>query len=92
MIKYKLVDKDGYTQRGEAGETYWLDGTKKVAIGTGKELCTKDVIHYYDDPLLAVLFNPIHANITSPRLIEIEIDKVTNHDGLKGGFHTRLSN
>ena len=85
MIKYKLVDLDGYTRRGRNGETYWLDGLEKIAQGEGKELCSADVIHYYNHPLLAVLFNPIHASIKNPRLIEIEIDKEWACDGLKGG-------
>lgn len=85
MVKYKLVDTEGYTRRGETGETLWLDGLEKVAFGKGTVLCTADVIHYYDHPLLSVLFNPAHANIQNPRLIEIEIDKSVAHDGLKGG-------
>ena len=83
--KYKLIDHEGYTRRGQEGEMYWLDGLEKTAIGKGKELCTKDVIHYYDHPLLAVLFNSIHANIEKPKLIEIKIDKAWAQDGLKGG-------
>lgn len=83
--KYKLVDKDGYTRRGESGETYWLDRVEKIATGAGRGLCSSGIIHYYDHPLLAVLFNPIHANISAARLIEIEIDAEIAHDGLKGG-------
>ena len=85
MIKYKLVDQDGYTRRGKEGETYWLDGQEKIAVGGGNKMCSDDVVHYYDHPLLAVLFNPIHANISNPRLIKIKIDKQFAHDGLKGG-------
>ena len=85
MIKYKLVDKDGYTRKGKNGETFWLDKQEKQAHGKGKDLCSGDVIHFYDHPLLAVLFNPIHASITNPRLIAIKIDKTFAHDGLKGG-------
>lgn len=85
QIKYKLVYQDGYTRRGLKGETYWLDGLEKIATGQGNELCTADLIHYYDHPLLSVLFNPVHANFENPRLIEIEIDKECAHDGLKGG-------
>ena len=84
MIKYKLIDKDGYTRKGETNEIYWFDGEEKVATGTGG-LCTDGVIHYYDHPMLAVLFNPIHADIQPPRLIEIETEEEIAHDGLKGG-------
>ena len=85
MIRYKLVDKDGYTRKGMAGETYWLDGEEKAAITKGVELCTSSVIHYYDHPMLAILFNPFHADIQPPRLIEIETEEEIAHDGLKGG-------
>ena len=84
MIKYKLIDKDGYTRKGETNEIYWFDGEEKVATGTGG-LCTDGVIHYYDHPMLAILFNPIHADIQPPRLIEIETEEEIAHDGLKGG-------
>ena len=84
-IKYKLIDKDGYTRRGLEGETYWLDGEMKIAKGTGQSLCSDDVIHFYDHPYLAVISNPIQANIDNPRLIEIEIDKAIVADGLTGG-------
>ena len=83
MIRYKLVDQDGYTRKGMAGETYWLDGGGEGGKTGG--LCTDGVIHYYDHPMLAVLFNPIHANIQPPRLIEIEIDEEKCHESWKGG-------
>lgn len=84
-IKYKLVDEHGYTRKGQKGETYWLDGQDKIALGHREELYTPDAIHYYDHPLLAILFNPIHAGIANPRLIVIQIDKCLARDGLKGG-------
>ena len=84
MIRYKLVDKDGYTRKGETNEIYWLSHEEKVATGTGG-LCTDGVIHYYDHPMLAILFNPFHADIQPPRLIEIETEEEIAHDGLKGG-------
>jgi hypothetical protein len=70
------------------GETFWLDGVEKKAVGKGKTLCSKDLIHYYNDKILAIIFNPIHAKIQNPRLIEIEIDNEISHDGLKGGCKT----
>lgn len=85
MKKYKLVDINGYTRRYREGETYWFDGLEKKAVGKGNKLCTNAVIHWYDYPLLAVLFNPIHTPAGCPRLIEIKIDKEVAHDGLKGG-------
>ncbi|MBT9138751.1 MAG: hypothetical protein DDT31_01326 [Syntrophomonadaceae bacterium] len=84
-IKYKLTDSEGYTRRGCEGEIYWFSGIEQIAIGKGTKLCSEDVIHYYDSPDLAVLYNPIHANIENPRLIEIETGGCVVHDGLKGG-------
>ncbi len=84
-IKYKLVDIEGFTRRGCKNQIYWLDGIEQIASGNGKDLCCDDVIHYYDSPDLAVLYNVIHANIENPCLIVLKIDKCIAHDGLKGG-------
>jgi hypothetical protein len=46
--------------------------------------CSDTALHHYAHPLLAVLFNPIHANIADPVLYEIEIDAEAGTDGLKG--------
>lgn len=85
MIKYKVIDQEGYSRKGEPGETFWLDGVQKIAKGEGNVLCTDNVIHFYDHPALAVLFNSIQAEIENPRMIEIKIDEEVAHDGLKGG-------
>ena len=66
---YKLTDRDGYTRRGRDGETLWEIGVERTASGEG-ELCGPGWIHAYTDPLLAVLLNPIHAEITEPRMFE----------------------
>jgi hypothetical protein len=85
MLKYKLTDADGYTRRRKVGETYWLDGEEKQALGEGVALCTSGVIHFYDSPEIAAFTNPIHAEFTNPRLFELWIDEQVAHDGLKGG-------
>ena len=46
-------------------------------------MCTDQVLHCYNHPLLAVVFNPMHANIQNPKLFEINVDKIVNTDGLK---------
>lgn len=83
--KYKLIDQKGYTRHGQEGETFWLDGQEKEAQGKGSKLCSTDVIHFYNDPIIAIIMNPTHANIPNPRLIEIEIDEIVAPDELKGG-------
>src|SRR3990172_2478560 len=85
MIKYKLTDQDGYTRRGEENETLWEVGQTISARGDGIVLCTDGVIHFYDSPEMAIVMNPIHADIPNPVLWEIEIDAVIAHDGTKGG-------
>ena len=47
-------------------------------------------MHCYSDPLLAILLNPIHANIDNPRLFEVEVERKNLTDnGLKEGW-TRM--
>jgi hypothetical protein len=66
---FKLTDQDGYTRRGTSGETLWLPlGTKIKPLGKGSEPCGPGVLHLYQSEIEAVLYNPLHANIQSPRL------------------------
>ena len=85
LNRYKLLTQDFTTHGG----TRWKGDNGEFitvrAVGTGNRLCTDDVIHFYDHPVLAVLFNSLHANIKSPVLVVIEIDSEVAHDGLKGG-------
>ncbi|HQO21324.1 MAG TPA: hypothetical protein PLA03_13365, partial [Acidobacteriota bacterium] len=81
MKLYKLTDKDGYTRRGEEHETKWGEGVTHRARSKGRELCTDQVIHAYEHPLLAVLHNPIHANIANPVLWEAR-GKIVAREGM----------
>lgn len=85
MKVYKLTDRDGYTRRGMDGETKWGEGVTHEVVGGGTTLCTGGVIHYYDDPALALFMNPIHANLANPVVWEAEIPESIAHDSLKGG-------
>ena len=81
MKKYKLTDQNLQTYNGFQCEL----GVKKTTSGEGN-LCSPGWLHYYHSPLLAVLLNPIHANIKSPRLFEIKAEgKHLDDNGLKGG-------
>ena len=53
--------------------------------GWGKPLCTAGFIHFYRDPLLAILMNPIHANFAKLRLWECEVQGEVIHEPLKSG-------
>ena len=78
---YKLTDRDGNTR----GATAWLPiGTTHGTDGAG-ELCGPGWLHAYTSPLLAVLLNPLHANIPTPRLFEAEGGVEKTDRGLKVG-------
>lgn len=87
MIKYKLTAQNGTTHnyyqwslpKGEK------PGDWHRTSGEG-DLCGPGWLHYYHHPLLAVLLNPIHADIQDPILWEVEVGGEQKDDaGLKGG-------
>ena len=78
---YKLTDENLETYHG----CHWQLGVERSAAGRG-ELCTAGWIHVYDDPLLAIIMNPIHANFQRPRLFEVATrGRVKNDRGMKFG-------
>jgi len=77
---YKLTDEKDCTR-----DTQWGAGVTHKATGTGKEMCSAAVIHVYDHPLKAVMFNQIHANFTSYHLWEVQVKQVVANDKLKAG-------
>ena len=77
---YKLTDQNMQTYDG----FQWTLNKTETADGKG-DLCGPGFLHAYTDPLLAVLLNPIHADIENPRLFRAEgTIKKTDH-GLKVG-------
>jgi hypothetical protein len=63
----------------------WTLGEWCEAPGTGV-LCTNGWLHWYHSAELALLLNPIHANIKNPRLFVAEASGAMRDDlGLKGG-------
>jgi len=82
---YKLTTSTGLTRAGERNETKWGPGITHEAQGSGTELCSDGFIHAYTSPLLAVLLNPIHANIDFPLLWECEGVVLLSDHGLKVG-------
>jgi hypothetical protein len=81
MKYYKLTTQDNTT----TNHTIWGRGVTHKATGQGTALCSCDVIHVYKHPLLAILFNPIHAGIPNPKLWVCKTSKPINTDGLKIG-------
>lgn len=82
----KLVTQDLKTRKGESNETQWKVGEFQKELSGDGNLCGPGWYHYYYDPLLAVLFNPIHASIEKPRLYEVEaLGHHKDDKGIKGG-------
>ena len=75
---YKLTSEDMKTFAG----TEWTVGEWKETSGEG-EMCGPGWLHCYEDPRMAVIFNPIHAVFLKPRLWEIEVAGKHTTDGLK---------
>lgn len=76
---YKLTDMDMRTY----GRTQWELGVPRRAAEGELKQCTKTALHGYTSPLLAVLLNPIHANLSEFRLFECEFTGEVECDGLK---------
>jgi len=80
MKLYKLTDANGCTRN----ETQWGENITHTASGAG-ELCGPGWLHAYEDPLLAVLLNPIYGNVQEPILWGAEgVVEKTDH-GLQVG-------
>lgn len=79
MKYYKLLNQDLTSYN----DTKWKIGVPIIIQKEGNTMCTNEVLHCYNHPLLAVMLNPGHANIKNPRLFEISVDKIVNNDGLK---------
>jgi hypothetical protein len=82
---YKLTTQDNKTRKGEYNECTWGENVTHSGTGQG-ELCGNGYIHAYTSPELAVLLNPIHANIKKPKLWVCSVDSIDKNDkGLKVG-------
>jgi len=78
-MKVKLTDRNGQTYNG----CQWGEGVTHTAKRGKMEECSDTVIHYYDDPLLAVFYNPIHGNFKDYRMWEVETHGRTSTDRCK---------
>jgi len=81
MKAHKLTDENSCTR----GKTQWGEGVSHTATGEGKKLCSDGWIHFYTDPLIAVLMNPSHTSFQSPILWECETSGEHLHEPLKSG-------
>ena len=76
---YKLVTQNMTSY----GDMKWEIGVTNKAIVDGNKMCSNQVLHCYASPLIAVIFNPIHADICNPILLEIECSDIVATDGIK---------
>jgi len=80
--RYKLTDQNMQTHNG----CQWEIGAWKETNGDG-ELYGPGWLHCYAHPLLAMLHNPIHAEIATPRLWVVEVTGRQKTDGqMKEGW------
>jgi len=85
MIKlYKLTDEFGNTMNN----THWGENVSHTAIGKGQMLCSNDVIHAYESPLVAILMNCVHGKFTNPILWEAEGEVIVRDGRIKCGVKT----
>ena len=80
MKAYKLLDQE---LKSHHGQFQWEIGKTYTIEKPGNKMCSPEVFHCYNHPLLAALFNPIHISIDNPRLFEIEVPEFVNNDKLK---------
>ena len=86
MKLYKLTDAAGWTRRGMCNGLLWAEGVTHTVSVTGTTLCSDQVIHAYEHPLVAIFMNPIHADFTTDmRLGECEGEVVVREGQLKCG-------
>jgi len=79
MKYYKLLTQEMTSYK----DTQWEIGVPISISKPGNAMCTDQVLHCYNHPLLASFLNTVHANIKNPRLFLIEVDSIVNNDGLK---------
>ena len=84
---YKLLSQDMKSY----DNTEWkLNEIKEKSDKSKIKMCSSDVFHCYAHPILAILFNPIHADIENPRLFKIKIDGICNEDATKQASHSQM--
>ena len=85
---YKLTDENGKTGVKFKKMLQWGVGVTHTAKGEGTRLCTADVIHAYENPLIAVFMNPIHRKSAASLLWEAEGEVVVRAGQTQCGVKT----
>jgi Imm-5 like putative immunity protein len=88
MKLFKSTNQDNMTQN----ETKWGEDTShSLTPCKNPRLCTRDVLHAYKNLNLALLLNPIHGNICSPKVWEAEGEVVVEDYGKVGCFSLKTT-
>ena len=87
MKLYKLTDQNMETHYGFKWE---LNKARRIKKCEFPRLCTNDVFHVYKDKNLALIMNPIHANIPTPILFEARGNIVVDEWDKAGVFELTL--
>lgn len=95
-MRSNIINQDGQVIEDELTAStngyLWELNKWQEPIGNNPSLCCDGWLHCYSNPLLAVLFNPIHSNIKKPRLFKCEVkgDHLDDHGVKEGWKHMRL--
>lgn len=84
MKAYKLTDHNKQTKN----DTQWGENVTHSATGTSDNLCTDGWIHFYMDPLIAVMMVGAHVSFQYPILWECNTEGEHLHEPLKSGCKT----
>lgn len=88
---YKLTDEDGWTRKGQSNACLWAPGALNTAQKEGTTLCTSEMIHVYEHPLIGAFLDPIHgAYGAGARLWRCEGVVVAREGQLKAGVKALL--
>jgi hypothetical protein len=82
MRGYKFTTKQDCSLKGDM---QWGENVTHIESGSGG-ICEAGHIHFYSDPLLAVLMDPIQGNFGDTAHMwecEVDGDVITDHGGLK---------
>ena len=84
MKLFKITEQDGTTYNHS---TLWGAGvTHSIKPKGNPQLCSSDVLHAYSNLNLAILLNPIHANISNPLIWEASGEVAVKDFGKVGCF------
>lgn len=84
MKAYKLTNHSYHTH----SRTKWGKNVTHTAKVVTDYLCSGGWIHFYRDPLIAVVMNCRHADFLKPVLWECETSGEHKHEALKSGCRT----